>query len=75
MKGKKKRMAAAVFLAVMMVMSSAAPAFGASVTVNMRTLKATKTITLLNWGILPDSTLTNIDGKWQRRILASSQDG
>ena len=38
MKGKKKRMAAAVFMAVMMVMSSAAPAFGASVTVNMLSL-------------------------------------
>ena len=59
MKGKKKRMAAAVFLAVMMVMSSAAPAFGASVTVNMRTLKGYENYhNILNWGILPDSTLT-----------------
>ena len=75
MKGKKKRMAAAVFLAVMMVMSSAAPAFGASVTVNMRTLKGYENYhNILNWGILPDSTPQD-SHKRQRRIFASSQDG
>ena len=59
MKGNKKRMIAVIFMAALMVMSSAVPAFGASVTVNMRTLKGYENYhNVLNWGVLPDSTLT-----------------